>query len=191
MRAFSFWFISQDLGKIANMLKEFFQGLEFIKLELRELDETSKGVYKKKFKEHKNHYQEILAATRNTTARNNRDALLDDAETKGVDDQETEENAIKEGQDLLASNKDALQNTLQTISRANELGTNTAEQLRQQNEQLGRIGDNLTEMDGMLKVSQKVIGQMARRMATDKYLWVIMGLAAAAILAVIIVSQTK
>lgn len=117
---------------------------------------------------------------------------MNDAETKGVgDDGETEEAYIKEGEELLDSNQQALRSALQTAGKARELGTDTVGKLKQQNEKMERIGNDLDQMDDMLKVSQKVIGSMARRMKTDKYLWVIIGLGAMAILAVIIVSQVK
>jgi hypothetical protein len=37
----------QDLAKAAAKLKEYYQGLEFIKIELRDLPENDKKLYKK------------------------------------------------------------------------------------------------------------------------------------------------
>jgi predicted Rossmann fold nucleotide-binding protein DprA/Smf involved in DNA uptake len=119
----------------------------------------------------------------------NRDELLEDDGAADDDDRSTEEKYIREGDELLESNKDILQATLQRVQDARSLGESGIEKLKRQNEQLAGISENLDQMEDTLKVSQRLLRQMARRMLTDKYLWMLMFLVVAAIIGIILVQQ--
>lgn len=130
-----------------------------------------------------------MNAVKHATSMSNRDELLEDDGAADDDDRSTEEKYIREGDELLESNKDILQATLQRVQDARSLGESGIEKLKRQNEQLAGISENLDQMEDTLKVSQRLLRQMARRMLTDKYLWMLMFLVVAAIIGIILVQQ--
>jgi len=119
----------------------------------------------------------------------NRDELLGDEEGADDDERSTEDKYIKEGDEIMDSNKDILQMTLQRVHEARALGESGVERLRAQNEQLAGISDTLDKMEDTLTVSKRLLRQISRRMLTDKYLWLVMALLVAAIVGVIITGQ--
>jgi hypothetical protein len=178
----------EDVAALAAKLKTFYAGLERVKFDIGDLEEDQRRVWKRKFKDLKGMYAESLNAVKAASAQANRDELLETADG-GVEEEETEERFIKRGEELLDSNKSALKQTLATVNEAKNVGGATAKMLEEQNAQMGRIADDLDVMEGQLKVSQRIMRQMARRMMTDKYIWIFIGLGVMAIIAVIVVSQ--
>jgi len=113
-----------------------------------------------------------------------RDALVEGGE--GREPQETEQDYIRAGQEILAMNQMHLQDAKSNLEQARMIGENSLEMLEQQDEALKRTADSLDEMESTLKVSEKVLKSMARKMMTDKYLWVMIGLTALAIIGAIV-----
>lgn len=62
-------------------------------------------------------------------------------------------------------------------------------QLKAQTEQLGRIYDELYDIDDMLVRSTKIIARMLRTTGSDKCIWCFAFLVLCAIIAVIVVKQ--
>ncbi len=178
----------EDIAVLAAKLKDFFRGLNQIKQEMADLDEDERRVWKKKFKDLKALYSESLNAVKNASNRVNRDELAGDGEDE-EEGEETEDHYIKRGDELLDSNKEALRNTLGTVNEARELGARTTTMLEEQNAQMSRIANDLDTMEDSLKVSQRVLRQMGRRMLTDKYIWICIGLGVLGIVGVIVAAQ--
>jgi len=180
-----------DIAALAAKLKTFYSGLERVKFEISELDEDDRRPWKKRFKELRTMYAESLNSVKALSEQNNREELLETADGGVGEEEDTEERYIRRGDELLDSNKSALKQTLATVNEAKTVGTKTAQMLEEQNAQMGRIADDLDSMESSLKVSQRILRQMARRMMTDKYIWVCIGLGIMAIIALIVVSQVK
>ena len=105
------------------------------------------------------------------------------------DDDSTEDKYIKQGEDLLDSNKTILTDTLDRVHQARQIGESGVDKLRAQNEQLGRIDDSLDQMSSSLDVSKRLIRQIATRIATDKLLWVMILLVVIAIVVLVILTR--
>lgn len=70
-----------------------------------------------------------------------------------------------------------------------QVGSETAQALQAQTEQLGRIYDELYEIDDMLERSTQIIKKMLKATATDKCVWVFAFLLLCAIIATVIVTK--
>eukprot|EP00461_Guttulinopsis_vulgaris_P003882 UN03883 len=88
---------------------------------------------------------------------------------------------------ILDKNQEILQQTLARVHDARQLGEGGIDMLHKQNEQLNKISDDLDQMETSLDVSKKVLRQMGLKLATDKYIWILLLLVCLAIVAVFIV----
>jgi hypothetical protein len=70
-----------------------------------------------------------------------------------------------------------------------QVGSETAQALQAQTEQLGRIYDELYEIDDMLDRSTQIIKKMLKATATDKCVWIFAFLLLCAIIATVIVTK--
>jgi SNARE protein len=70
-----------------------------------------------------------------------------------------------------------------------QVGSETAQQLKAQTEQLGRIYDELYDIDDMLDRSTVLIKKMLKTAGTDKCVWVFAFLLVCGIIATIIVTK--
>jgi hypothetical protein len=86
---------------------------------------------------------------------------------------QSEEGLINHGRGVLNESKSSLQRTMMTIAQAREVAVGTAEKLRQQTEELERINNNLAQIDATMGSASKTIRSIARRVMTDKYIWVL------------------
>jgi type IV secretory pathway TrbL component len=81
--------------------------------------------------------------------------------------------------------------TLRTIHETKDIGIDLNAKLDANTHQIEAMYDNLTSIDTTLARSTKVIKRMARKMATDKVIWVFTFLIIAAVVAIIVWRQYK
>ena len=74
-----------------------------------------------------------------------------------------------------------------TVARTIELGTQTAEQLRNQTQQMEKVVDDLDEIHFSLKKSMKVIKDLTRGLATDKCILTLLFIVVMGVVAIIAV----
>merc|ERR1712154_681102 len=72
-----------------------------------------------------------------------------------------------------------------------ETAVDTATMLHNQTEQIEKIGKDLGEIDDEIDRATRVLKRMGRRVMTDKYIWCLIFLIFAAIIAIIVVSVVE
>jgi hypothetical protein len=102
----------------------------------------------------------------------------------------TEEGAIAYGDQKITEIKTSVQSTMIMIDEAEKVGTQTAAQLVSQGQQLQTVSDNLYEIEDTLQRATAITRRMARKVMTDKYVWVLTVLIILAIIAIIALKAT-
>jgi len=77
------------------------------------------------------------------------------------------------GKKVLVESKDSLQRTMGVVAKTTDIALATAAKLDAQQKQLEKIFEDLKSLDSTLARSNRIIKRIGRKMATDKYLWVI------------------
>lgn len=166
---------------------KYFECLDSMKSEIREMDDNAKKEWKGQFKEHKSNYMEVVEIIKELKSRLEREDLLSSG-ANGLQEEDSNEEMIREGRELMDSNQTALQQTLQTVNEAKVLGHSSVEMLHQQHDQMDRIDGSLSEIETSLEVSRRIVRNLARRMLTDKYLWVMIFFVVCGIIGVVCVN---
>jgi hypothetical protein len=174
--------------EIAPQIKELFNCLESIKFSLRDVSDVDKNANKKKFKQYKDTYVELLNRVKDASNKVQRNELLG-PNGAGNDDQEdsTEDRYINEGEKILDDNQRILQATLARVHDARVIGESGVDKLHQQNDTLNKISADLDDMSTSLDVSKKVLRRIGLKLVTDKYIWILLLLVALGIVAVFII----
>lgn len=173
-------------NEIAPQVKELFNCLETLKFAYRDLPDVDKQANRKKFKQYKQTYVDILNRVKDASNRAQRDELLS-GPGGGPEEDSTEDRYIAEGENILDDNQRVLQETLARVGQAREIGMSAQDKLHGQNQQLMKISDDLDQMETSLDVSKKVLRQMGIKLATDKYIWILLLLVCVAIVAIFII----
>ncbi len=79
----------------------------------------------------------------------------------------------------------SLDRTLASINDSKEVAIETGIQLKAQTDQLAAMADDVDETEGILSSSIRTIGQMAKRVGSDKVVWVFAFLVLVAVIVVI------
>jgi hypothetical protein len=182
-----------DAMEIKQRLKEFQMALDGAHIELRHLtNETDKLEWKMALREHKNSLKELKNEWEFKENRGNKDELFEDYDDeeaqlkrKGVEEKTTEE-LMKYGFDTQKSSKESLQRTLGVIEQTKDVGTDTVLKLEANTAQIEGLYDSLESIESSLARSTKVLKRIARKMATDKAIWVVILILIGVIVAVIV-----
>lgn len=102
-----------------------------------------------------------------------------------------EDAAIGYGRRLQDETDAAADRAIRDLQETNEVAVNTAEMLHNQTEQIANIDKNLAEIDDEIDRATRVLKRMGRRVMTDKYIWGLIFLIFAAIIAIIVVSVVE
>ena len=102
-----------------------------------------------------------------------------------------EDAAIGYGRRLQDETDAAADRAIRDLQETNEVAVNTAEMLHNQTEQIANIDKNLAEIDDEIDRATRVLKRMGRRVMTDKYIWALIFLIFAAIIAIIVVSVVE
>ena len=146
--------------------------------------------YIQTFKAYRKQYIGILSRIKDASTRSDRNELFHKStQNAQEDDDSTEDKYIKQGEDLLSSNKQILADTINRVHEARQIGESDVDTLRAQNEQLQNMNDNLKQMDTSLDVSKRLIRSIARRVMFDKVLWILIILIIAAVIVLVITSR--
>jgi len=175
----------QDLDSLKDQVIEFQTAMDGFKIELKSQPPSDKRVYKAKLKQHKQNLEEMKNQIEWKQTDNVRKELVGDHQAKVVD-YDSAGGLMKHGQDVQQESKDSLQRTVGKVAETLQVGKETANKLQQQTDQMANMIDNLDSIEGTLNRSAKIIRDIARRVATDKYMWVLIVLVFAAIVFIII-----
>jgi len=102
-----------------------------------------------------------------------------------------EDAAIGYGRRLQDETDAAADRAIRDLAETQETAVNTAEMLHDQTEQIANIDRNLAEIDDEIDRATRVLKRMGRRVMTDKYIWCLIFLIFAAIIAIIVVSVVE
>jgi len=97
----------------------------------------------------------------------------------------TEKGLIQHGDKLDNASTQSLKNSLETLAETNKLGVKTAQKLEQDTERIAGLLDGLDRIDGDLDRSKTIVRRLARRVYTDKAVWVLIFLITAAVIFII------
>jgi len=176
-----------DLAEVTSKLKEFQIALDEAKIELRHIkDETEKTEATAIVKEHKQTFQKLKNEYEWKKQAQVKDQLLGEHQEVTAADQNSPDGLMKYGLDVQDKSKDSLKRSLETIENAKQVGTKTVEKLQANTEQIGNMYNELETIESSLARSRKTISRIARKVATDKYVWIFICLVLGAILALII-----
>jgi len=140
-------------------------------------------------KEHKETFDKLKSDIEWKETNNARSNLLGDRPAKVVD-YSSNDGLINHGKEVLDESKQSLARSVGAMQDSLALGRDTAAKLQNQTDQIVRIHDNLEAIDDALERSKRIMTRMARRVATDKCMWILALLVIAAIIA-IVVYKTK
>ena len=93
------------------------------------------------------------------------------------------------GRDKIKDTDVIIDRSKATVARTIELGTQTAEQLRNQTQQMEKVVDDLDEIHFSLKKSMKVIKDLTRGLATDKCILTLLFIVVMGVVAIIAVKM--
>jgi len=180
-----------DLLELQRMTREFENAFDNFKIELQALSKKEQNKYKKKRKEHGDRLVQLRNDVEFKSQQTNRDALLGGPGGENGTDLQTEDGVIQHGRQVLQDSKDSLERTLGVVNQTTAIGVQVTTQLQKQTEQIEKAYETMDEIESTLKRSTKIINRMARKVATDKYIWVLAFLVLAAILFIIIWTAVK
>lgn len=180
-----------DLSEVTSKLKEFQIALDEAKIELRHIkDESEKSEATGIVKEHKQTFQKLKNEYEWKKQAQVKDQLLGEHTEATAGDQNSADGLMKYGLDVQDKSKESLKRSLETIENAKQVGTKTVEKLQANTEQIENMYNELETIESSLARSRKTIARIARKVATDKYVWVFIVLVIGAIVALIIVKAT-
>lgn len=182
-----------DLAEIGSRLRDFQTALDGAQLELKHLGaNVQKAEFTKILRDHKHTLKELKNEYDWRKANSDKNSLLDGA-TAGATgaDMTTADGLMKHGLEVQDKSKESLERTRRVVAEAKDIGIDTVAKLDANTHQIEAMYDNLTSIDTTLARSTKVIKRMARKMATDKVIWVFAFLVFAAIITIIVYKKLK
>lgn len=99
----------------------------------------------------------------------------------------TTQQVLEKGAKIQDESIKSLDRTIGVIEQTKNLGSETAQALAAQTEQLGRISEGVDEVESNLQQANKQLRAFARKIATDKIIMVFLCLIVCAIIAIIII----
>jgi hypothetical protein len=182
-----------DLAEIGSRLRDFQTALDGAQLELKHLGaNVQKAEFTKQLRDHKHTLKELKNEYEWRKSNSDKNNLLDGASAGATAaDMTTAEGMMKHGLDVQDKSKESLERTRRVVAEAKDIGIDTVAKLDANTQQIEKMYDNLTSIDTTLARSTKVIKRMARKMATDKVIWVFAFLVFAAIIFIIVYKKLK
>mmetsp|Transcript_12212 Transcript_12212/g.16874 ORF Transcript_12212/g.16874 Transcript_12212/m.16874 type:complete len:224 (-) Transcript_12212:675-1346(-) len=171
-------------GRI-NRAKQVFRSF---KVELRDLSKAEGAAYHKKAKEYNETINKLI---QDLNWLQDREDLFDGTQRPQDVEQMTADQIIEKGAQIQQDSITSLGRTLQTIENTKEVGTATAARLKEQTEQLRKVGEDIEEVQANLKVAGKQLRAFVRRMATDKIIMCFIVLILIAVVVVIVLRIVK
>jgi len=178
---------TQELDILKEQVSEFESSLEAIKIELRspDLSHSDREHYKKRHKELKAILEQFRSDIDWKEKDRDRDELMGDRKAAGHD-LGSESGLIQHGDEVLNASKDSLQRSVATVTATVQVGKDVTTKLQAQTQQMSRQLDDLYEIENTVDRAAAIIKRMARKIASDKYMWILVFLVFAAIVFIIV-----
>ena len=183
-----------DLIEIKQTLKEFQFAIDQVQMELYYLDDDN--LLRNKYKQCLRDYKSILKELRNQYESKNskliKDELLNiDNSTETKQDDEKEEGLMKHGLNIQNKSTDSLHHTIRIIDDTKHIGQEINTKLDATTAQIIGLYDKLEVIESILSRSTRVIKRIARKMVTDKYVWVVVAIVFCVIVFIILWQNVK
>lgn len=152
-------------------------------------------MYKEKLRAHRANIKKVQAELQWLSSQDNRGELLAGAtparkENMENPDLDNPDALMNHGRQLQDESIKSLQRTVGTVAATKEVAADTAVKVHAQTEQLQSLYDDLYEIDDLLDRSVAIVKRMARRVASQRVLWILTFLIVCGII-VIIVLRTQ
>lgn len=83
----------------------------------------------------------------------------------------------------------SLERTISIINDTKEIGTAAAADLQKQTEQINNMYDDLYKIDDQVARSKKILARMARRVLSNKILWVLISLIIISLVVIVVLKM--
>jgi len=181
----------RDIEEIDGKLRQFDTALDTMHLDLKSLEQTVRRNYMKKYKTHKGNKKQWETDLEWRKKNNTKTELFDGHEKdKTGADINTAPGMMDHGRKVQQDTKQSLETIQGLVKDAADLGKATLVKVGDQNKQIAGMIDDLHDIDNILERANKTIKRIARKIATDKYLWVLIFLVLAAIIFIIVWKNT-
>lgn len=107
-----------------------------------------------------------------------------------MSENENENELISHGRRIQNDTEKCVERQLATINKTKEIAVQISNKVQSQTEQLQVIDNEVYKIDDMLSRSVAIMKVMGRRVASQKYLWVMIFLIVAGIVAIIVVNTS-
>lgn len=133
-------------------------------------DKSLRTEFESRLKEHEERANEYTKQFYTLKASTNKNSLFGDAVPSYSNNLEgkTNDSLLEDTHKVQEKTFESLARTKNMIQASKEIGTATVEQLQQQKEQIKTIEEDIDAMDSNLVRAEKLVGNFARRMATDR-----------------------
>lgn len=176
-----------ELDLLKDQASEFETSLDAIKIELKSptIAHSDRELYKKRHKELKAILEELNTNIKWKEQDATRSELMDDRPpaATGLD---TEAGLIAHGDAVQQASKDSLARTVANVTTAVSIGKEVTVKLKTQSQLISAQLDDLYVIENTVDRSAEILKRMARRVASDKYMWVMVFLVFAAIVFIIV-----
>jgi len=185
----------QDLELCKDRVQEMENQYDGFKLAIAEMKQHFSPADKKIYHDKVKTYKETLKQFKNDIQWKETDGvsaqLLSGPNAQSQFDTSTGDGLMKHGLAVQDESKASLERSSRAIQDSLMAGKDIAVKLDQQTEQLSRMADNLDEISDTLTRSVAIVKAMARKAATDKYLWCLIFLVLAAIIFIVAWKATR
>jgi len=163
---------TQDLDDIDDKLRSYENNLDALQMELKALGPAEKKTFKRKFKSYKKQLKELKNDYEWKKSNNVKKDLLGDHEAPQTD-LNTAGGLMAHGRSVLQDSKESITRSQVVVGQTLEIARATAAKLSEQEKQMQKMYEDLKSIDSTLARSNRILKRIGRKMATDKYLWVI------------------
>eukprot|EP01083_Nonionella_stella_P153678 494095_1 len=176
--------------KVSQEIEHCKSRIKTMEIELQTVDNRDQRQrFKPVIRDHRAKLKEFEQSLQWSRAGAQAEERIDDRSGYDADEILNDENkAIAYGHDLLDKTDAAADRAIRDLAETQDIAVNTATTLHDQTEQIGKIDENLAEIDDEIDRASRVLKRMGRRVMTDKYIWCLIFLIFAAIIAIIVVS---
>jgi len=186
----------KELGlfEIAAHLKEFHVALNGATIQLSALGSNHPHLdeFKHQLRDHKVNLKALRDEYDRKKSSVTKSELLADRKVRDEkDDPESAEGLMQYGLSTQEKSKAVLKNTLKTIHDTIEVGVDTMAKLEANKAQIEGMYDKLESIESTLTRSTRMLKRLARKIATDKYVWVMVALVFTAIVFIIVWKNVK
>ena len=150
--------------------------VDMFRMELRGLSTADKKEYQSKLRKHKSDLKEIRMEIKYKEDEVVNSDLMGDAaarmKVRGDDpDLESAQGLMDHGLNVQAKSKEAAQRMVQKVDDTKDIARDVAAKVQSQTEQLEHVHRDLYEIQDTMERAKAILKRMARRAATNRYLW--------------------